>query len=91
MNKKVVSYVLVFSLIVLLSVSFVSAGWFSDLFGKITGKVVAGDYSSSSTCANAGNEWCSAGSDSKCYSSANSQECDVLGGGFDFKFWKLSC
>jgi hypothetical protein len=41
MNKKVVSYVFVFSLVVLLSVSLVSAGWLGDLFGKITGKVVA--------------------------------------------------
>ena len=40
MNKKVVSSVFVFSLFILLSVSFVSAGFWSDLFG-FTGKVVA--------------------------------------------------
>ena len=52
MNKKVVSFILIFSLVVLLLTSFASAGWFSDWFGKITGKAVANgmECSSSSEC-----------------------------------------
>lgn len=38
--KNGVSYIFIISLILILSLSLISAGWFSDLWGKITGKAL---------------------------------------------------
>jgi len=38
--KKSVNFIFIFALVILLTASFVSAGWFGDLFGKITGNQV---------------------------------------------------
>jgi hypothetical protein len=60
MINKRIGVVFVFSLVLLLSVSFVSAGWFGDLWGKITGKAIV-DSSSCDDCVGKGYYWCEGG------------------------------
>ena len=60
MRKEVFAWVFVLCFIILLSVGFVSAGWFSDFLDKlgITGSVVVPEYSGCTACVDAGNFWC---------------------------------
>ncbi len=58
MNKKSVNLLLIVGIVLVLSVSFVSAGWFSDFFAKITGKAQITGQTVAGTCSGSISAYC---------------------------------